>query len=131
MANCNLVGGWARPEVFYDLERRGLICWGGLTAGDWQYIGSQGVIQGTYEILARIAEAHFSGTLAGRFVLTAGLGGMGGAQPLAGTMAGAAILCVEVDEARHGQAHRQRLPPKESARFGRGAGRDPRRTGEA
>ena len=78
MANCNLVGGWARPEVFYDLERRGLICWGGLTAGDLQYIGSQGVIQGTYEILARIAEAHFSGTLAGRFVLTAGLGGMGG-----------------------------------------------------
>ena len=100
MANCNLVGRWARPEVFYDLERRGLICWGGLTAGGWQYIGSQGVIQGTYEIFARIAEAHFSGTLAGRFVLTAGLGGMGGAQPLAGTLAGAAILCVEVDEVR-------------------------------
>ncbi|MCZ7563248.1 MAG: urocanate hydratase [Burkholderiales bacterium] len=100
MANCNLVGQWARAEVFYELERRNLICWGGLTAGDWQYIGSQGVIQGTYEIFARIAERHFGGDLAGRFVLTAGLGGMGGAQPLAGRMANAAILCVEVDEAR-------------------------------
>jgi urocanate hydratase len=100
MANCNIVGRWATPENFYDLERRGLICWGGLTAGDWQYIGSQGVIQGTYEILMRIAERHFGGDLAGRLVLTAGLGGMGGAQPLAGRMAGAVILCIEVDEAR-------------------------------
>jgi urocanate hydratase len=100
MANCNLVGQWATPEHFYDLERKNLICWGGLTAGDWQYIGSQGVIQGTYEIFARIAERHFGGDLAGRFVLTAGLGGMGGSQPLAGRMAGAAILCVEVDEER-------------------------------
>ena len=100
MANCNLVGQWATPEHFYALERRNLICWGGLTAGDWQYIGSQGVIQGTYEIFARIAERHFGGDLAGRFVLTAGLGGMGGSQPLAGRMAGAAILCVEVDEER-------------------------------
>jgi urocanate hydratase len=100
MANCNLVGQWARAEVFYELERKNLICWGGLTAGDWQYIGSQGVIQGTYEIFARIAEQHFGGELAGRFILTAGLGGMGGAQPLAGRMGGAAILCVEVDEER-------------------------------
>ncbi|MDC7784355.1 urocanate hydratase [Rhodoplanes sp. TEM] len=100
MANCNIVGQWANAETFYDLEQKGLICWGGLTAGDWQYIGSQGVIQGTYEILSRIAERHFGGSLAGRFVLTAGLGGMGGAQPLAGRMAGAAILCIEVDEAR-------------------------------
>ncbi|MCL4746259.1 MAG: urocanate hydratase [Burkholderiaceae bacterium] len=100
MANCNMVGQWAKAENFYELERKGLICWGGLTAGDWQYIGSQGVIQGTYEILARIAERHFGGSLAGRLVLTAGLGGMGGAQPLAARMAGAAILCVEVDEAR-------------------------------
>jgi urocanate hydratase len=100
MANCNLVGQWATPEHFYELERKNLICWGGLTAGDWQYIGSQGVIQGTYEIFARIAERHFGGDLAGRFILTAGLGGMGGAQPLAGRMAGAAILCVEVDEER-------------------------------
>jgi urocanate hydratase len=100
MANCNMVGQWAKAEVFYDLERRNLICWGGLTAGDWQYIGSQGVIQGTYEIFMRIAESSFGGSLEGRFILTAGLGGMGGAQPLAGKMAGAIILCIEVDEAR-------------------------------
>jgi urocanate hydratase len=100
MANCNIVGRWAKPEVFYELQSKGLICWGGLTAGDWQYIGSQGVIQGTYEIFMRIAARHFGGSLAGRFVLTAGLGGMGGAQPLAGRMAGAAILCIDVDPDR-------------------------------
>jgi urocanate hydratase len=100
MANCNLVGRWATADHFYELERKNLICWGGLTAGDWQYIGSQGVIQGTYEIFMRIAEQRFGGDLSGRFVLTAGLGGMGGAQPLAGTMAKAAILCVEVDPER-------------------------------
>ena len=100
MANCNMVGRWATPEHFYELEEKGLICWGGLTAGDWQYIGAQGVIQGTYEILMRVAERDFGGDLAGRFVLTAGLGGMGGAQPLAGRMANATILCVEVDQAR-------------------------------
>jgi urocanate hydratase len=100
MANCNLVGQWARPEVFYELQQKGLIAWGGLTAGAWQYIGTQGVIQGTYEIFMRIAEKRFSGSLAGRFILTAGLGGMGGSQPLAGRMAGAAILCVDVDAER-------------------------------
>lgn len=100
MANCNLVGRWAREEVFYDLERRGLICWGGLTAGCWQYIGAQGVIQGTYEIFARAAEQLGQSDLAGRFVLTAGLGGMGGAQPLAAKMAGATTLVIEVDAAR-------------------------------
>ena len=100
MANCNLVGRWAREEVFYELERRGLICWGGLTAGCWQYIGAQGVIQGTYEIFARIAEKMGLPNLAGRFVLTAGLGGMGGAQPLAARMAGASTLVIEIDPAR-------------------------------
>ncbi|HVW91156.1 MAG TPA: urocanate hydratase, partial [Devosia sp.] len=100
MANCNIVGQWARAEVFYDLQQKGLIVWGGLTAGAWQYIGSQGVIQGTYEIFMRIAEQRFGGSLAGRFILTAGLGGMGGAQPLAGRMAGAAILVVDVDPER-------------------------------
>ncbi|WEK02832.1 MAG: urocanate hydratase [Candidatus Devosia phytovorans] len=100
MANCNLVGQWAKAEVFYELEKKGLICWGGLTAGAWQYIGSQGVIQGTYEIFMRIAENRFNGSLAGRFILTAGLGGMGGAQPLAGRMAGAAILCLDIDAER-------------------------------
>ena len=100
MANCNIVGQWAKAEVFYELEKKGLIAWGGLTAGAWQYIGSQGVIQGTYEIFMRIAEQRFGGSLAGRFILTAGLGGMGGAQPLAGRMAGAAILCIDVDPER-------------------------------
>jgi urocanate hydratase len=100
MANCNLVGKWANSENFYELQEKGLIAWGGLTAGAWQYIGSQGVIQGTYEIFATIARKYFNGNLAGRFILTAGLGGMGGAQPLAGVMANAAILCVEVDEER-------------------------------
>jgi len=100
MANCNMVGQWAKAENFYALEQQNLICWGGLTAGDWQYIGSQGVIQGTYEIFCRIAERHFDNDLRGRFILTAGLGGMGGAQPLAGRMANAAILTVEVNPER-------------------------------
>jgi urocanate hydratase len=100
MANCNMVGQWAKAENFYEWQRQNLICWGGLTAGDWQYIGSQGVIQGTYEIFMRIAESHFGNSLEGRFILTAGLGGMGGAQPLAGRMAGAVILCVEIDPDR-------------------------------
>ncbi|AIQ57042.1 urocanate hydratase [Paenibacillus borealis] len=100
MANCNLVGRWATSENFYSLQEKGLIIWGGLTAAAWQYIGSQGVIQGTYEIFQSIARMHFGGDLRGRVILTAGLGGMGGAQPLAGTMANAAILCVEVSEER-------------------------------
>jgi urocanate hydratase len=100
MANCNMVGKWATSENFYKYQEQGLIVWGGLTAAAWQYIGSQGVLQGTYEVFQSIARMHFSGSLAGKFILTAGLGGMGGSQPLAGTMANAAILCVEVDEAR-------------------------------
>ncbi|WP_053374901.1 urocanate hydratase [Paenibacillus sp. FJAT-27812] len=100
MANCNMVGKWATSENFYKYQEQGLIVWGGLTAAAWQYIGSQGVIQGTYEIFQSIARMHYGGSLAGKFILTAGLGGMGGAQPLAGTMAGAVILCVEVSEAR-------------------------------
>ncbi len=100
MATCNLVGRWATSENFYRLRDKGMIIWGGLTAAAWQYIGSQGVIQGTYEIFQTIAERYFGGSLKGRFVLTAGLGGMGGAQPMAGVMAGAAILTVEADEAQ-------------------------------
>jgi urocanate hydratase len=100
MANCNIVGRWANEEVFYDLEQRGLICWGGLTAGCWQYIGSQGVLQGTYEILARAAERLGAADLRGRFFLTAGLGGMGSAQPRAAALLGAASLVVEVDAER-------------------------------
>jgi urocanate hydratase len=100
IANSNLVGRWATWDVFRDLERRGLTMYGQMTAGSWIYIGSQGIIQGTYETFGAVAREHFGGTLAGRFVLTAGLGGMGGAQTLAATMCGAAILAIEVDEAR-------------------------------
>ena len=100
IANSNLVGRWANWDVFRDLERRGLMMYGQMTAGSWIYIGSQGIIQGTYETFGAVAREHFGGTLAGRFVLTAGLGGMGGAQPLAATMCGAAILGIEVDESR-------------------------------
>ena len=100
IANSNLVGRWATWDYFRELERAGLIMYGQMTAGSWIYIGSQGILQGTYETFGAVARAHFGGTLAGRFVLTAGLGGMGGAQPLAATMNGAAILGVEVDESR-------------------------------
>jgi urocanate hydratase len=100
IANSNLVGRWATWDVFRELERLGLTMYGQMTAGSWIYIGSQGIVQGTYETFGAVASQHFNGTLAGRFVLTAGLGGMGGAQPLAATMCGAAILGVEVDEAR-------------------------------
>src|SRR3954468_7050745 len=100
IANSNLVGRWATWEVFRDLEKKGLMMYGQMTAGSWIYIGSQGIVQGTYETLGAVARKHFGGTLAGRFVLTAGLGGMGGAQPLAATMQGAAALVVEVDDSR-------------------------------
>ena len=100
IANSNLVGRWANWEYFRELERAGLIMYGQMTAGSWIYIGSQGILQGTFETFGAVANTHFGGTLAGRFVLTAGLGGMGGAQPLAATMNDAAILGIDVDEAR-------------------------------
>ena len=100
IANSNLVGRWATWEHFQELERAGLMMYGQMTAGSWIYIGTQGILQGTYETFAAAAERHFGGSLAGRFLLTGGLGGMGGAQPLAATMNGAAALCVEVDPAR-------------------------------
>jgi len=100
IANSNLVGRWANWDYFRELERAGLIMYGQMTAGSWIYIGSQGILQGTYETFGAVARAHFGGTLAGRFVLTAGLGGMGGAQPLAATMNDGAILGIDVDEAR-------------------------------
>jgi len=100
IANSHLVPAWATAEHFRDLERRGLIMYGQMTAGSWIYIGTQGILQGTYETLAEAARRHFSGDLAGRWVLTAGLGGMGGAQPLAVTMNGGAALVVEVDRER-------------------------------
>src|SRR5829696_3859994 len=100
IANSNLVGRWATWEVFRDLERRGLMMYGQMTAGSWIYIGTQGILQGTYETFGAVARQHFGGSLAGRLVLTAGLGGMGGAQPLAVTLNGGVALCVEVDPAR-------------------------------
>jgi urocanate hydratase len=100
IANSNLVGRWATWDHFRELDRQGLMMYGQMTAGSWIYIGSQGIVQGTYETFGAMARQHFGGSLAGRLVVTAGLGGMGGAQPLAATMQGAAILAVEVDETR-------------------------------
>ena len=100
IANSNLVGHWATWDEFHRLEALGLIMYGQMTAGSWMYIGTQGIVQGTFETFAAAATRHFGGDLAGRFVLTGGMGGMGGAQPLAATMNGAALLCVEVDAAR-------------------------------
>jgi urocanate hydratase len=100
IANSNLVGNWANWEEFRRLEKLGLIMFGQMTAGSWIYIGSQGIIQGTYETFAAVARQHFGGSLRGKILVSGGLGGMGGAQPLAATMAGAVFLGVEVDPAR-------------------------------
>src|SRR5213082_3937643 len=101
IANSLLVPKWATWDEFRRLEAAGLTMFGQMTAGSWIYIGTQGILQGTYQTFAAAGEKHFgSADLSGRTILTAGLGGMGGAQPLAATMAGAAILCVEVDQAR-------------------------------
>jgi urocanate hydratase len=97
IANTNLVPQWATWEHFRELDAAGLIMYGQMTAGSWIYIGSQGILQGTYETFAAAARKRFGGTLAGRLVVTAGLGGMGGAQPLAVTMCGGTALCIEVD----------------------------------
>jgi len=98
IANSHLVPAWATWEKFRALDKLGLIMYGQMTAGSWIYIGTQGIIQGTYETFVAVAQTHFDGDMSGRWILTGGMGGMGGAQPLAGTMAGASILTVEVDE---------------------------------
>ncbi len=100
ISNSMLVPDWANWEEFRKLEAKGLTMYGQMTAGSWIYIGSQGIVQGTYETFAECANQHFNGTLSGKFLLTAGLGGMGGAQPLAATMNGAACLGIEVDKSR-------------------------------
>ena len=100
IANSNLVGDWANWEHFRELDAAGLMMYGQMTAGSWIYIGTQGILQGTYETFAAVARKRFGGTLAGRLVVTAGLGGMGGAQPLAVTMCEGAALCIEVDRTR-------------------------------
>ena len=100
IANSNLVPHWATWEKFNELDRKGLMMFGQMTAGSWIYIGSQGIVQGTYETFAEVGRRHYNGDLAGKWILTAGLGGMGGAQPLAATMAGASMLVIECDRSR-------------------------------
>jgi len=100
IANSNLVPHWANWEHFNELDKQGLMMYGQMTAGSWIYIGSQGIVQGTYETFGAIARQHFNGDASGKWVLTGGLGGMGGAQPLAATMAGFSMIAVEVDESR-------------------------------
>src|ERR671922_174519 len=129
IANANLVPHWATWEQFRELERAGLTMYGQMTAGSWIYIATQGIIQGTYETFAECARQHFGGSLRGRLVLTAGLGGMGGAQPLAVTMNGGVALVIEVDPARARRQLGQRpprrrrrhrlLPPRRHGRGGR------------
>ena len=100
IANSNLVPHWATWDHFHELDRKGLMMYGQMTAGSWIYIGTQGIVQGTYETFAEAGRQHYGGTLSGRWILSGGLGGMGGAQPLAAVMAGASCLAVEVDETR-------------------------------
>src|SRR3954447_16805658 len=100
IANSNLVGAWATWEHFHELERKGLMMYGQMTAGSWIYIGTQGIVQGTFETFAAMADRHFGGDLAGRLVVSGGMGGMGGAQPLAATLNGAVFLGIDVDPAR-------------------------------
>ncbi len=100
IANANLVGDWATWDQFRELEQKGLMMYGQMTAGSWIYIGTQGILQGTYETFGAVARTHFGGSLRGRWILSGGMGGMGGAQPLAGTMQGASVLVVEVDPDR-------------------------------
>src|SRR5450631_1269734 len=100
IANSNLVPHWATWEHFAELDRKGLMMYGQMTAGSWIYIGSQGIVQGTYETFVELGRRHYGGDLAGKWILTAGLGGMGGAQPLAATMAGASMLAIECQPSR-------------------------------
>src|SRR5690242_7320880 len=100
LCNSNLTGHWNNWEKFNELDRAGLMMYGQMTAGSWIYIGTQGILQGTYETFAAAAQKHFGGTLAGKLVVSGGMGGMGGAQPLAATMNGAAFLGIDVDPER-------------------------------
>ena len=100
IANSNLVGAWANWDYFHELERKGLMMYGQMTAGSWIYIGTQGIVQGTFETFASMADKHFGGDLRGKLLLSGGMGGMGGAQPLAATLNGAVFLGIEVDPAR-------------------------------
>ncbi len=100
IANSNLVGKWANWDHFHELDRKGLMMYGQMTAGSWIYIGTQGILQGTFQTFAALADRHFGGTLAGKLVVTGGMGGMGGAQPLAVTLNGGVVLAIDVDRSR-------------------------------
>ena len=100
LANSNLVPAWSTWEHFHELDRKGLMMYGQMTAGSWIYIGSQGIVQGTYETFVEMGRQHYSGSLRGKWILTAGLGGMGGAQPLAASLAGACSLNIECQQSR-------------------------------
>src|ERR1700690_2758279 len=115
LANSNLVPHWATWEHFHELDRKGLAMFGQMTAGSWIYIGSQGIVQGTYETFVEMGRRHFGGTLAGRWIFRAGLGGMGGAQPLAAVMAGASCLVVECQPSRIEMRLRTRYLDRQAA----------------
>ena len=119
IANSNLVPDWANWSEFRRLEAAGLTMYGQMTAGSWIYIGTQGILQGTYECFAEIARRRFGGSLAGTITLTAGLGGMGGAQPLAVTMNDGVALCIDVDPSPRPAAHRDPLPRRGGHRTSR------------
>ena len=124
IANSNIVGRWATWEHFHELDRLGLMMYGQMTAGSWIYIGTQGIVQGTYETFVECGRQHFGGSLKGRWILTGGLGGMGGAQPLAATMAGASMLAVECRPSRIERRLADPLPGPDGDRARRGAGTD-------
>ena len=115
IANSNIVPHWANWDHFHELDRKGLMMYGQMTAGSWIYIGSQGIVQGTYETFVEIGRRHYGGDLSGKWILTAGLGGMGGAQPLAATMAGASLLAVECQPSRIEMRLRTRYLDRQAA----------------
>ena len=124
IANSNLVPKWATWEHFNELDRKGLMMYGQMTAGSWIYIGTQGIVQGTYETFVEAGRQHYGGDWSGRWILTAGLGGMGGAQPLAATMAGASCLAVECQRSRIEMRLRDPLPRRHGRDARRGPGPD-------
>ncbi len=124
IANSNIVPHWATWDYFHELDRKGLMMYGQMTAGSWIYIGSQGIVQGTYETFVEIGRRHYGGDLSGKWILTAGLGGMGGAQPLAATMAGASLLAVECQASRIEMRLRTGYLDAPGARSRRSAGDD-------
>ena len=127
IANSNLVPKWATWDHFHELDRKGLMMYGQMTAGSWIYIGTQGIVQGTYETFVEMGRQHYGGDLKGRWILTAGLGGMGGAQPLAAVMAGAHCIAIECQESRIQKRLETRYLDRRATQHRRGAGDHPHR----